>query len=328
LSDGEINMRKLDAFKKLLSDDALSVDDQVQLLTELPEDSISSDVLAACVDYALSQAIRVNIDAPGAIDLVGTGGDKSGTFNISTTATLVAAGAGAPVLKHGNRAATSLSGSFDLLDALDIPIPKTPKEVQTQFDACGVAFIFARFFHPSFANVAAARKQLAKTGHRSIFNLLGPLLNPAGVKRFVIGVYDKALLSPFAETLSAMHVEKAMVCFGSGLDELGLSDNNRVIDIAKGQLTHATLDVATLGLRYAGIDKIQGGDSEFNAKMTESILSGEDKGPARDIVLLNAAAAISVSKDITLEVALIQANQALLSGDAMTVLTRLQETKL
>lgn len=321
-------MLKLDAFKKLLSDDALTVADQVQLLTELPEDSISSDELAACVDYALSQAVRVDIEAPTAIDLVGTGGDKSGTFNISTTASLVAAGAGVPVLKHGNRAATSLSGSFDLLDALGIPIPKTPTEVRAQFDACGIAFIFARFFHPSFAKVASARKQLAETGKRSVFNLLGPLLNPAGVKRFVIGVYDQSLLKPFAETLNALGVKKGLVCFGAGLDELGLSNNNKLISLHKGNLEHTTLDVATLGLRYAGVDEIQGSDSGFNAKMTEAVLSGENKGAARDIVLLNAAAAISVSKDITIEAGLTLANDALLSGSAMRVLIRLQETEL
>lgn len=313
------------AFVRLL-DESLSQDAQVDLLKSLPEFGLSGEQLARFVATALSRAVPVSIVADNAVDLVGTGGDKHNTFNISTTAAILASAAGVNILKHGNRAVTSKSGSFDCLEALHISMPESSAAVKTQFDRCGIAFLFARHFHPSFKKIAPARQQLAAKGMRSVFNILGPLLNPARLKRFVIGVYDPRLLEPMAKALQLMNVDRALVCHGAGLDELSLLGDNQVIEVSKIGLTASTLDVRTLGFSLCTLDAILGGESEYNARLTEDILSGKIKGPRRDIVVLNAAAAIMVSRDdIHLSEGISLAAEAIDRGDAHRLLMRLRE---
>ncbi len=233
------------------------------------------------------------VSAPeGAIDIVGTGGDKQNTFNVSTAAAFVAAGAGAIVAKHGNRAATSLSGASDVLAALGVNLEAPLERAEKALQEIGVAFLFAPNHHPAMRFVAPVRKKL---GVRTIFNLLGPLTNPANVKRHMIGVYDPLWTRPMIETLKSLGSERIWVAHGhSGLDEISTTGPTSVTEMKDGKLGALTLTPQDFGLETATLEAIRGGDSEANAKSLARLLDGE-KGPYRDIVVMNAAAALIVA---------------------------------
>ena len=223
------------------------------------------------------------------VDTCGTGGDHSGTFNISTTAAFVAAGAGLCVAKHGNRSVTSQSGSADVLSALGVNIEASPETVGRCLDDVGIGFLFAISLHGAMKYAIGPRREI---GARTIFNALGPLSNPAGATRQVVGVYSAALTETLAGVLGTLGSERAFVVHGSdGLDEMTLTGPTRVSELKNGSVSTYRVSPGDFGLAQASADALKGGEADYNAEITRSILNGEE-GPRRDIVLLNAAAAI------------------------------------
>ncbi len=226
------------------------------------------------------------------VDTCGTGGDGKHTFNISTTAAFVVAGAGLRVAKHGNRAASSRSGSADLLLALGGNLDLDAAQVAECIEDVGIGFLYAVKHHPAMRHAIGPRREL---GQRTIFNLLGPLTNPAGASHQLMGVYDPALTAILAEVLRALGSRAAYVVHGAdGLDELSTTGVNRISALRGGAVTTFDFDPATLGLPPARLDDLLGGEPERNAAITREVLGGYDRGPRRDIVLLNAAAALSL----------------------------------
>ena len=231
----------------------------------------------------------VRVEAPeGVVDTCGTGGDGSGTFNISTTAALVVAACGVPVAKHGNRAITSASGSADVLDALGVRIDHDAASAGEALRELGFAFLFATGFHPAMKHAGPTRREI---GVRTAFNLLGPLTNPAGARRQVIGVADPAAAPRIAAVLHLLGAERALVVGGDGLDELPLDGTGVIYDVSPAGIERRTVDSVALGLTKASAAKLAGGSPTDNARITEAVLRGEP-GARRDVVLLNAAAGL------------------------------------
>jgi len=259
---------------------------------------------------------------PGAIDLCGTGGDGHGTLNISTAVSFVVAGCGLAVAKHGNRSATSRSGAADVLEALGVRIDRTPQEAQAHLATTGLCFLFAPNYHPAMKHVAAVRKRL---GRRTIFNLLGPISNPAGVKRQLIGVFAREWIAPIAQVLAALGTEAAWVVHGSdGLDELSTTGPSDVAMLADGAVSARTVSPEDAGLPRADLAALKGGDAAHNAAAIVHLLDGE-AGPFRDIVLLNAAAALCVAGMATdLETGAASAASSIDGGQARAVLAKLR----
>jgi anthranilate phosphoribosyltransferase len=234
----------------------------------------------------------VRVEAPeGAIDVVGTGGDGSGTFNISTTAALVAAAAGVPVAKHGNRAMTSKSGSADVLDALGIRIDHDAESAGVALREHGFAFLFAPNFHPAMKHAGPTRREI---GVRTAFNLLGPLTNPAGTRRQLLGVADESIAARMAEVVARLGTDRTFVIHGDGVDELPLDGSGVAWIVAGTSIERHAIDAAALGFKRAATSRLAGGTADENARLTESVLRGEP-GSRRDVVLLNAAAALLVA---------------------------------
>lgn len=253
------------------------------------------------------------------VDTCGTGGDGKHTFNISTTAAFVVAGAGIPVAKHGNRAASSRSGSADVLMALGGNLDLDAEEVAACIDEVGIGFLYAVNHHPAMRYAIGPRREI---GQRTIFNLLGPLTNPAGATHQVLGVYDPALTETLARVLGALQSRAACVVHGAGgLDELSLSGPSRVSLLRQGMVQSLELNPAELGLSLAPVEALAGGSPEENAQITRAILGGEERGPRRDVVLLNAAAVFSVESG-DWEKGLATAAEAIDSGAALDVLER------
>jgi anthranilate synthase/phosphoribosyltransferase len=253
------------------------------------------------------------------VDVVGTGGDGSGTFNISTTTAFVVAGAGQKVAKHGNRAASSKSGSADVLAALGVNLDLTPEQVALAIDEVGLGFMFAVKHHPAMKYAIGPRREM---GVRTVFNVLGPLTNPAGAKSMCMGVYDAKLTEPLAKVLAGLGVTSAYVCHGfGGLDELTTAGPNTVSRLREGEVTTEILDPATLGFAPAETATLLGGTAEENAEITRNILYGRDRSARRDVVVLNAAAALVASgKAADLPAGIKLAETSIDSGAAIGVL--------
>jgi anthranilate phosphoribosyltransferase len=243
--------------------------------------------------FALAMRERVlPVEAPaGTIDTCGTGGDGARTFNISTAAALVVAAAGVPVAKHGNRAMSSASGSADVLEALGIPIDLAPADASAALKRDGFAFLFAPAYHPAMKHAGPTRREL---GVPTAFNLIGPLTNPAGVRRQVVGVADPTAARRVAYVLHRLGSERAFVVHGHGLDELPLDGSGVIYDVSFAGVRRRAVDSVALGLAAAESAELRGGDAAENAAIIEGVLNGE-RGPRRDVVLLNAAAALLVS---------------------------------
>jgi anthranilate phosphoribosyltransferase len=257
------------------------------------------------------------------VDTAGTGGGPS-TFNISTAAALVAAGAGCAVAKHGNRSSTSRCGSADLLEALGVTIDLGPAEVASCIEEIGFGFMFAPRYHAAMKHVVPVRKELAV---RTIFNFLGPLTNPAGATRQLLGVSDGHYQETIAEALVGLGCERALVVWAAdGVDEISVAEPTRVIEVAEGRTEEWFVRPEELGIAVAGVERIAGGTPSENAATVERVLAGQD-GPARDVVLLNAGAAILVGGGADdLASAVERARQSIDSGGARDVLSRLVET--
>ena len=223
------------------------------------------------------------------LDTCGTGGDRAGTFNISTTAAFVAAGAGLAVAKHGNRSVSSHCGSADVLEALGVRLDLSPEQVAGAIDEIGIGFLFAPRLHPAMKHAIGPRREM---GVRTVFNVLGPLTNPAGAQTQLLGVYDGALTETMARVLGALGSRSAVVVHGAdGLDELSTTGTNRVSRLAEGQVDSYELDPSDLGFAQASLAELKGGTPEENAAILRTILQGE-AGPKRDVVVLNGAAAL------------------------------------
>jgi len=263
------------------------------LLTALRMKGETVDELVAFVEVMLEHAAVISPRVNGIlIDTCGTGGDRIKTFNISTVSAFVAAGAGALVAKHGNRAVSSRAGSADVLEALGVPLMLTPEQVCAAIEEVGIGFMFAPVFHPAMKFALQPRREL---GFRTIFNLLGPLANPARVKAQVIGVYDAQLVEKVAEVLRGLGVKRALVVHGlDGLDELSTVGETQVAELQGGKIRTYRLVPDEMGITRARISELAGGDAETNARIAVQLLRGR-KGPQRDAVLLNAAAALLVS---------------------------------
>jgi anthranilate phosphoribosyltransferase len=251
------------------------------------------------------------------LDTCGTGGDGRHTFNISTTAAFVVAGAGVKVAKHGNRAASSRSGSADLLMALGGNLDLTPAQVARCVEEVGIGFLYAIRHHPAMRHAIGPRREI---GQRTIFNALGPLTNPARATHQLLGVYDPALTEPMAQVLGKLGSQAAYVVYGAdGLDELSTTGVNRVSWLVDGRVTTTDLDPAELGFARADLSDYAGGLPEENGAITAAILQGQDHGPRRDVVLLNAAAALSAGSG-DWQAGLAQAQDSLDSGAAWETL--------
>ena len=252
------------------------------------------------------------------LEIVGTGGDKSNSFNISTTAAIVLAAANIPVAKHGNRAASSKCGAADVLEALGVNINISSDKSKELLEKIGICFLFAQKYHLAMKYVAPVRKELAI---RTIFNILGPLSNPAGANMQLMGVYDESLVEPLAEVLVRLGVKKAMVVYGKdGLDEISLSDKTKVCEIRNGWFKTYTINPEDYGFTLCQKSALTGGTPQENAKITLDILNGK-KGPKYDAVVLNSAAALYIAKDnITLQDAISKIKYVIDSGLALNKL--------
>lgn len=258
-------------------------------LTALRMKGETADEITGCAQAMRESAVRVTPRQGMLVDTCGTGGDSTGTFNISTTVAFVAAGAGLAVAKHGNRSVSSQCGSADLLQALGVNLELNAEQVARCIDEVGIGFLFAPLLHPAMKHAVGPRKEI---GLRTIFNILGPLSNPAGAKRQLLGVYDGSLTEVMAEVLRALGAEHAFVVHGAdGLDELSVTGSNRISQLRDGRVETYDLDPQQLGLARANIGDLAGGTADDNAAITKALLDGE-RGPKRDVVLLNTAAVL------------------------------------
>ena len=263
----------------------------------------------------------------GAIDMCGTGGDASGTFNISTAATFVVAGAGVPVAKHGNRSMTSKSGSADVLTALGVDITLPPKKVSECIEKIGLGFMFAPSLHPAMKYAMGARVAL---GTRTVFNILGPLCNPAGVDRQLMGIFDGSFTEKVAKVLKKLGSSHAMVVHGDdGLDEMSTTASTQVSRLKNdGSIDTISILAADYGFEAATLDDLKGGMPDENAEIVKNILNGSDVGKKADIVILNAAAGIFVGGMVeNIEEGISTAREAIGSGAAMNILVELAAVK-
>jgi anthranilate phosphoribosyltransferase len=276
--------------------------------------------LAGFASAMRERVLRVEAPA-GAIDLVGTGGDGSGTFNISTTAALVVAAAGTPVAKHGNRAMTSQSGSADVLDALGVRIDHDAASAGAALRDVGFAFLFAPGFHPAMKHAGPTRREI---GVRTAFNLIGPLTNPAGTTRQLLGVADPAAAERIAQVALLLGTERTFVIHGDGVDELPLDGTGVLYDVTPEGVERRVVDAVALGLGKASTAKLAGGSAADNATITESVLRGEP-GARRDVVLLNAGAALLVASAVdSLEAGIERAALTIDAGLGTELLARLR----
>ena len=282
----------------------------------------TSDIIASGAKMLRQNAIKINSDEK-TIDTVGTGGDGAHTLNISSAAAFVVAGTGIKVAKHGSRSLSSKSGAADVLFELGINLDCSFSIVQRALDNIGICFLMAPRHHVAMKHVGPARVEL---GIRTIFNLLGPLSNPAFVKRQMVGVFDKRWLHPFAEALNKMGSTNAWIIHGrDGLDEVSISDVTDVVQLKNGEITELSINPEEYGFKRNTIASIKGGDPKYNAIELRSLLEGKE-GPYKDIVLLNAASALVGSgHEIEFEKALLRSKNSLESGKALNKLQDLIE---
>lgn len=289
-------------------------------LTALTVKGETVDEIAASAVEMRAHGLKLPGDHSDALEIVGTGGDRSGSFNISTTSAFVVAACGVPVAKHGNRAASSKCGAADVLEALGAKIDISPEDTQRILEDCGFGFMFAQRYHTSMKYVAPIRKEL---GFRTVFNILGPLTNPAAAGSQLSGVYSKAMVTPMARVLSKLGVRNAMVVYGvDGLDELSVSEITLVTEVRNGKLQDYVISPEDYGIKRHPHEELLGGGPAENAAITRKVLSGEI-GAKRDAVLLNAGAGLyTVGKVKSIRDGVETAAQAIDSGDALSTMER------
>ena len=275
----------------MLSGDAT----QAQIAAFLALERVKGETLDELAGFAAvlrDKAETISPKVDNYIDLVGTGGDRTFTFNVSTTSAFVVAAAGLPVAKHGNRSISSKSGAGDVLEALGVNIMADPKKVEECVEKVGIGFMFAQLFNKSMRYVGQARSEM---GIRTVFNILGPLANPSRAKNMVVGVYSPALTEKVATAMSRLGVERAYVVSGEdNMDEITLAGATTVSEIRDGAVTTFTIIPEQFGMKRVSLEELRGGSVEENAKITRTILDGTERGAKRDIVLLNAGATLYV----------------------------------
>ncbi len=294
---------------------------QIQMasfLTALRMKGETVDEITACAGVMRQKGVKV-YPSTDVLEIVGTGGDLVGTFNISTTSAFVVAAVGVPVAKHGNRSVSSKSGAADVLEKLGACITIEPSEMMEVLDKTNICFLFAQKYHSSMKYAAPVRKDM---GIRTIFNILGPLGNPAAAKMQVMGVYDKNLVEPLAQVLSNLGVKRGVtVCGCDGIDEVTLTGPTKVCEIRDGEFRSYEVAPEVFGMKCCKLDDLVGGTPEENAQITRNILSGKENGPKKDAVILNAAMAIYLGIDgISMADAVAKAREAIDSGKALQTL--------
>lgn len=292
------------------------------LLVALHTKVESIEEITGFAEKMREHATKIFPRTEGLVDTCGTGGDHAGTFNISTIAAIVAAAAGVPIAKHGNRSVSSRCGSADILEALGVKVDLEPKKVEASIDQVGFGFIFAPNFHKAMRFAMPTRKEI---GISTVFNILGPLTNPAGAKFQLLGVFHEELTDIMAAVLKNLGTEEAMIVHGAGgLDEISISEKTKVSHLKKGRIENYFIRPEDLGLLRAGPEEVSGGSAEENAETAIRLLRGEEKGGRLGIVLLNAAAAILVGgRAKELKDGLRAAKEALDSGAAYRKLEEL-----
>jgi anthranilate phosphoribosyltransferase len=326
-----------EAIQALVVGKSLSMDEAAQVMSEIMEGQVTPaqfgafvtalrlkgetvEEIAGLAKTMRAKAIQVRVKGP-VVDTCGTGGDGSATFNISTVAAFVVAGAGLKVAKHGNRAMSSQCGSADVLEALGVKIELTAQQVERCLEEIGIGFMFAPAFHPAMKYAAAPRREI---GIRTVFNILGPLTNPAGAKAQVLGAADGSLLEKMALVLKSLGCGHALVVHGEdGLDEVTNTAKTHVCELKDGRISSYAISPENLGLSRASLDSLKGGTAEQNAARLRSILTGAS-GPQRDIVLMNAAAALLAGDRVaSLGPGIDLAREAIDSGRALAKLEQL-----
>jgi anthranilate phosphoribosyltransferase len=289
---------------RALLDEAVTEDSKAEFLTALARKGETAEEIAAFATELRARAVDPQIDPARfgdvVLDVVGTGADMAHTFNISSCTIFVAAAAGVAVAKHGNRAITSKCGSADVLAALGAKIELPPEAARHCLETAGVTFLFAPFYHPAFKAIAPVRRKLAEQKQRTVFNILGPLVNPARPTHQLIGVFDRTLVPKFAEVLRLLGLKHAMVVHGDGLDELSTMAINTMAELWAGRIEQTERDFRVPHTSWRGVtvkpEELTGGDPATNAGIVRDVLGGKDRGARRDIVLLNAAAALVVAE--------------------------------
>lgn len=303
MSDLKGILAKLSEGKDLTKDEAMYTQDMILtgqateaqiacILTALKMKGETLDEITGFAAVLRDKANTISPDVDNYVDLVGTGGDCTYSFNISTTSAFVVAASGLPVAKHGNRSISSKSGAGDVLEALGVNIAADPDVVKKCVEEVGIGFMFAPHFNPAMKYVGKVRKDL---GFRTIFNILGPLSNPSRAKAMVVGVYTSKLTDVIAKAMMNIGVERAFVVSGcDNMDEITLTGVTTISEIKEGRVNTFTVTPEQFGFKRCGLDELQGGDGTVNAGITKDILSGKEKGAKRDIVLLNAGATLYV----------------------------------
>ena len=304
-------------FEKLFNNE-MSQDEARTFLIDLYEKGESGTDIAAAASVMREHSIKLDLSdelRDKAIDIVGTGGDKSGSFNISTTVSLLLASLGCVVAKHGNRSITSNSGSTDVLEALGINLDLTIDNKIKMLEETGFCFFPATDHHPAMKHIMPVRKSIE---HRTIFNLLGPLTNPAGAQKYMLGVFDPAYIKRMAEALLELDTKRAYVVSShDGMDELSLSGNSSFAYVEDNRISEGEINPEALGFTLASKEAIQGGDAHVNAQITRDIFLGKEQGAKRDIIVLNAAFALFVDGNVRdIEEAIEMAKEGIDSGKA------------
>ncbi|MEA3418401.1 MAG: anthranilate phosphoribosyltransferase [Campylobacterota bacterium] len=311
-------MNTKEQFERLF-DNEMGEAEAREFLVSLYEKGETAEDIAAAATVMREHSVKLPISddlREKAIDIVGTGGDMSGSFNISSTVSLLLASMGSVVAKHGNRSVTSNSGSADMLEALGINLNLSPEDQVKMLEETGFAFIFAMNHHPAMKYIMPIRKSI---DHRTIFNLLGPLTNPSGARKYLLGVFDPSYIEVMAKALLELDVSRAYVVSShDGMDEISLSSTTSFAYVESNRISQAIIDPEVYGFKFAPKETILGGDAEENAEITRSIFTGEEQGAKRDIVILNAMFALFVDGKVRdLREAKQIATAALDSGKAM-----------
>jgi anthranilate phosphoribosyltransferase len=294
LGGNDLDLETTKAVMRQMMDGTATPAQMGALLAGLRMKGETVDEITACAEVMREKGLKIN-PVRKVIDIVGTGGDGTNTFNISTTSAFVVAAGGVPVAKHGNRGVSSKSGAADVLENLGINLNLTPEQSEKILEQSNICFMFAQIYHSSMKHAAPVRREM---GVRTIFNVLGPLSNPAGATMQLMGVYDRKLVEPLAQVLSNLGVVRGVAVSGSdGMDEVTLTGPTHVCEIRFGELTSYDITPEQFGFQRCKLEDLAGGTPAENAQITLDILNGKERGPKRDVVVLNAAMALYLGID-------------------------------